>query len=434
LTSDQDPNSENDSSPTGLTVHNCFSDQVVITNADSGAGSLRQAILDACDGSSISFDVTQVVSPIALTSDELLINKNLTILGPGASTLTVQRATAGATPNFRIFEIAAGSFTVNISGLTISNGTTPNGSSGNDAAPGGGVLNNPGASLNLDGVVVRGNQTGAAGSGGGFYGGFGGGIANLGSLTLSNSTVANNSTGSGTSDGDRGGFGGGIANGGLSSNPGSLTILNSTISDNHSGASSLDGGSGGGISNNANSSLVIENSTISNNAAGIGGGCGSSCTGGKGGGIYHGGGSLTLVNVTLTGNQSGGGSLGGDGGGIFNGSSNPDLKNTLVSGNSAAAGGQGPDLAGTFNSLDNNLIGNTTGATIVGATSHNILNQDAKLGPLVNNGGPTKTHALLSGSPALDAGDNCVTDMAHCGISTISQVTTDQRGLNRMVD
>jgi len=58
------------------------------------------------------------------------------------------------------------------------------------------------------------------------------------------------------------------------------------------------------------------------------------------------------------------------------------------------------------------------------------------LGPLQNNGGPTKTMALLAGSTALDAGDDCVTDVAHCGDANTPQLTTDQRGagFSRSVD
>src|SRR5262249_24072908 len=61
---------------------------------------------------------------------------------------------------------------------------------------------------------------------------------------------------------------------------------------------------------------------------------------------------------------------------------------------------------------------------------------DPHLGPLTNNGGPTQTHALLSNSTALDAGDNCVTDVAHCGNANIPQLTTDQRGtgFSRLID
>src|SRR6185436_6749230 len=79
----------------------CTTDPVVANNLDSGAGSLRQAIADACDGSTITFNMATVTSPISLTSAQLLVNKNLTITGPGATTLTIQRSSAQGTPNFR---------------------------------------------------------------------------------------------------------------------------------------------------------------------------------------------------------------------------------------------------------------------------------------------------------------------------------------------
>src|SRR5207244_9027647 len=62
-----------------------------------------------------------------------------------------------------------------------------------------------------------------------------------------------------------------------------------------------------------------------------------------------------------------------------------------------------------FNSQDYNLIGNTTGATFTGTTTHNIVNTNANLGILQNNGGPTFTHALLVGSLAIDAGGDLTT-------------------------
>jgi hypothetical protein len=67
----------------------------------------------------------------------------------------------------------------------------------------------------------------------------------------------------------------------------------------------------------------------------------------------------------------------------------------------------------------------------VGTTGSPI---NPQLGPLANNGGPTMTHLLLSNSPALDAGDNCVTDPTVCGDPNISPYTLDQRGFNRKVD
>src|SRR5262249_22715731 len=74
----------------------CVVDQVVMNNGDSGAGSLRQAILAACPGSTITF--ANSINLITLTSGELVINKNLTIQGPGANLLSVQRNTAQGTP------------------------------------------------------------------------------------------------------------------------------------------------------------------------------------------------------------------------------------------------------------------------------------------------------------------------------------------------
>jgi hypothetical protein len=106
-------------------AQDCTTDPIVANNLDSGAGSLRQAITDACAGSTITFNMATVTSPISLTSAELLINKNLTITGPGATTLTIERSSAPATPQFRIFHVTFG--TVSISGLTITNGRAPDG-------------------------------------------------------------------------------------------------------------------------------------------------------------------------------------------------------------------------------------------------------------------------------------------------------------------
>src|SRR5215471_16723386 len=114
--------------PRAARATTCTTNPVVMNNSDSGAGSLRQAIIDACDGSAITFANT-VTSPITLTSGDLVIDKNLTITGPGANLLTVERSTADGTAQFRIFTINSGK-TVNISGLTITNGRTPDGVSG----------------------------------------------------------------------------------------------------------------------------------------------------------------------------------------------------------------------------------------------------------------------------------------------------------------
>ncbi len=87
------------------------------------------------------------------------------------------------------------------------------------------------------------------------------------------------------------------------------------------------------------------------------------------------------------------------GGGIALGV-NTTLRNTIVAGNTASSR---PDLSGTLAGSGYNLIGNTTGASGFAATD--LLNVDPLLGPLLDNGGPTQTHALLSGSPAINAGE-----------------------------
>jgi uncharacterized repeat protein (TIGR01451 family) len=409
-----DSNSENDVATAGTTVM-CATDPIVTTNADSGAGSLRNAIQDACAGSTITFDMTpgHVVSPITLTSAELVISKNLTIQGPGANLLTVQRSTAIGTPIFRVFNI--GSATVTISGLTIANGNTA------DGAAGGG---NPGVN--------------------------GGGIINTGTLTITNSSITGNLTGSGGSNGS--GIGGPGGNGGGIYNSGTLTVTNSTISGNRTGpggnggasGTGGKGGSGGGIANTGTLSVV--NSTLNDNQAGSGGNAGSSGTGGAGG---DGGAMLsdtgTITNCTISGNQAGDGGTAGDngaassgrGGGIFKGTVGPvlNIRNSIIAGNSSPTG---PDISGTVNSQDYNLLGSTSGATFTGTTTHNIINPNPNLGALANNGGPTQTMLPLPGSPAVDAGNVSnlppdTFDLNNNG-NTTEPLPVDQRGFPRVIN
>jgi hypothetical protein len=108
----------------------------------------------------------------------------------------------------------------------------------------------------------------------------------------------------------------------------------------------------------------------------------------------------------------------GNGGGIFIFSGTVNLLNTIVTGNTDR-GGQAPDCSGTITSLGHNLIQSTAGCTITGDTTGNILGQDPRLGPLADNGGPTFTHALLPGSPAIDTA------------SSQNAPSTDQRGVAR---
>jgi len=159
--------------------------------------------------------------------------------------------------------------------------------------------------------------------------------------------------------------------------------------------------------------LNISNSTISGNS--------SSGTGG--GGIFTNA-EMTVYNSTITNNTANGnGSTTGIGGGISNFTFEAvSLGNTIVAGNNAP---NAPDFRDALNSLGNNLIGNTSGTNITGNTNGNLLNVNPLLGSLANNGGPTLTHALSAGSPAINAGNNNLAVDA-----TASQaLLTDQRGM-----
>jgi Right handed beta helix region/FG-GAP-like repeat len=200
---------------------------LTVTNAnDHSAGSLRQAILDASVGDTINFAPN--VTVINLTSNFLLINKNLTITGSGAHHLVVQRS--GAT-GFEIFHVSPATVTATISGLTISNGSSsPSGTAG--------VYNN-GATVTISDCVISNNP--------------GGGILSTGSLTVSNSTISNNPSG-------LGGNGAGI------NSSGTTTITNCTIANNAAAG-------GGGIYNESSGIMTITSSTISGNSGtGLGGG------------------------------------------------------------------------------------------------------------------------------------------------------------------
>jgi CSLREA domain-containing protein len=340
------------------------------------------------------------------------ISGNLNINGLGADLLTVMRSTAVGSPLFRIFRIESG--TVNLSGLKISGGSvdSPN--------LGGGVSN--GGTLTLTNITVNGNAGYA-----------GGGIHSTGTLTVNNSTISGNTSsasGGGMAieggtvtlnnssvSGNNGGAGGGIYN-----QYGILTLTDSTVSNNT-------GSAGGGIYNTYDTaSLTLTNCTISNNISGsFAGGIfnnniftmtnttvSSNTAEEFGGGIRNNGGTLRSTNSTVSQNKSNTST----GGGISNGIFPAYLGNTIIADNTSALGG--PDLNGPFISEDYNLIGNTLGATFTGTITHNIVNQSANLGLLANNGGPTFTHALMAGSPALDAGSNTLSD----GVG----LTTDQRG------
>jgi Calx-beta domain len=371
-----------------------------VNSQDSGPGSLRQLIADAADGAVIDLDCASAAT-VTLTSDEILINKSLTINGPGPSLLTVQRSSAQGTPNFRVFEVSAGK-TVNLSAMTVSNG---------EAAAGGGLLNNNGT-VNVTNVVVS-NNSGVQGCG----------VFSQGTLTVTNSTFSGNATF------PNGGEGGGLFNGGT------LTVTNSTFTNgsatkggglfNNGGTASVTASTfsnntvvqGGGIYNTG--PLTLTNSTVSGNVA--------SGIGNAAGGIFNDFGPLTLTSSTVSNNTA------GSGGGIVNNGGvggTVNVRSSIVAGNTASSANSGPDVAGQFASQGHNLVGisddstgfvNGTNGDIVGTASAPV---DAMLRPLGNYGGPTQTQLPRPTSPAIDAGDDAV-------LNPPFNLVTDQRGVAR---
>ena len=156
--------------------------------------------------------------------------------------------------------------------------------------------------------------------------------------------------------------------------------------------------------------MTITNSTFSSNSAGDGGG-----------GAIMNKGTLTITNSTISGNSAGGI---GSGGGIRN-NGTATVKNTIVANN--IAGFLGPDCNGIFNSDGNNLIEDSSFCTgFTNGQNGDITGVDPVLDALADNGGPTLTHALLEGSPAVDA-----VPVADCTEIEGGALTNDQRGIDR---
>jgi CSLREA domain-containing protein len=299
---------------------------------------------------------------------------NLAITGAGAA-MTIINGNGGVTGD-RVFFVHPGRV-VTIIGVTMQNGNPGSGTTG------GGIVN--AGTLTVSNSTLMGNT---AGNGGVIHNG------NGRTLTLINSTVTGNNA--------TGGYG-------AIYNEGTLILTNSTISGNSAT------GDGGGIFSEVGT-LTLTNSTVSGNSA----------TGGGGGIVVAYGGTADLNNVTITNNTADSDDDGfGNGGGIVCWGGTVNFKNTLIAGNNDD-GGQAPDCSETLTSQGYNLIQNTTGCTIAGDTTGNITGQEPDLGPLQNNGGATFTHALLPGSPAIDAANPAVP-----GSSGNACEATDQRGVAR---
>jgi|GEM_PF-438682 len=384
----------------------------VVSCADSGAGTLRDAIANAKSGDTI--DMTALGCGTITLSGVLEIPVgSLTLIGPGAGELTLDGGGVG-----RVID-HSGYGTLRISGVTFTGGSTVN-----DYNVGGGCLHST-STLDLSDVVVEQcsvyNQFTAAG--GGIAAGRlvltrstvtnnlsmasltakGGGVAVYGDFTMRDSTVSNNRAVTTYDHYQPKAFS--RAGGILAMQSGTVDISGSTISGNVAGNASLElPGYVGGLLIGYASFMTparITNTTISGNTA-------ASATGG----VYVTS-ALTLRNSTIAFNTA----ITGDtdhqdttGSGLHVTSPWIDISGTIIAGNTAPAPMM--DLSGTSQFFGaNNLI-----ATSAIAVPPDTLTDDPMLAPLQDNGGPTWTHALAPLSPAIDHGSN------------VAMLANDQRG------
>lgn len=350
----------------------------LVTNVlDSGAGSLRQALLDtnSFSGSDlIGFDPTvfNVPRTISLLSALPVIADAVAIQGTGMDQLTVRRD-PGATTDFRIFTIVSSALNVAIADMTITGGKLV-------SSTGAGIFLAT-ASATIDRTTISGNSTNF--NGGGIV------CTSGGSLIVRDSNITANTA---ANDSDGGGF---------------LLVSSSAIFERSTLANNKAFGRGGAIRVNGNSTLIIRQSTISGNAAAVTGAVEINTVTG----------SVMIHNSTITANTA---SDSRSGLFILLGTPIVQILSTVLSGNFPA----GSDLSMPSNttSIGNSAIGSITASPTFTDLGGNLpLGLDVRLAPLANNGGFTQTHAILNGSPLLDAGNN-----------PDAQIT-DQLGLPRVI-
>lgn len=224
-----------------------------------------------------------------------------------------------------------------------------------------------------------------------------GGILSSGTTTIRDSQITNNTAP------NRGG--------GVLSIGGNFRLSNSSVSGNGNTGSGFEDGGGGIFARGGR--LFVTNSTVSGNTAVGNPGAGGGIFALKPAGVY-------LVNSTISNNTSS-----GAGGGVrIDTNAEGTFSNTIVAGN-ISTGTSEEELSGTIFSNGINLIGNTFGSS--GWIASDLLNINPMLGPLADNGGGTMTHALLPGSPAINAGSNSTA----IDPQTQMPLTVDQRGFLR---
>ncbi|CAN5448328.1 hypothetical protein BH11PLA2_BH11PLA2_40180 [soil metagenome] len=364
-----------------------------VTNlADSGAGSLRQAILRA--NANINTADTIVFQnglsgTITLTTGQLLISDPLTINGPGADLVTISGG--GATRHFALN--GTGVIDVTMRGLKLSGGNGSTGAATNVFADGGSITSTD-ENLTLENMVLTSNSSSGANDGGAI------------TLTSSGNLIIRNSTLSGNVAGSSAGADGGVLYINLAGN---VTIENSTLSGNSANGR-------GGALYLRNGTQIISNTTISGNTT-------SSAAGTGGGGIAVLGttGSVSIRNSTIVNNSSISSSTtaGANGGGIASTPSGVPLtfESSIVAGNSSSTTATDISSAAAGITLINSAVGVATGFTQDGSSANNLaFGINLKLGALQSNGGIGFTHLPAADSPLLDKGTNSY------------GLTTDQRG------
>jgi hypothetical protein len=357
-----------------------------------GSGSLRDAVANADSGDTI--DLSQLASKcgmvdstITLTNGEIVISqKNLKLQGPATGTVTI-RPSDGS--NSRVLN-HTGSELLVLDDLIVTGGSVS--AMAGDSPMGGCVLSTGDllvvrstiSDCSVDGAVAFGGGIYAAGSvallsstiksnhaSGNAYGAFGGGVAVYRSLTMIDTSVSGN---------DAATIGGGVY---VSRFGDGLTaVYYSTIDHN-------DARSCGGAFLGSPISTNISNSTISNNTAAY------DC-----GGLGFGAGGVALRNSTIAFNSVTSGV-----GGIYVGAAYLKLESTIVARNASLAGLADLDATSGYATVagSDNVVMTSSGNIQPGVIS---LTTDPMLGPLQYNGGKTRTHALLRGSPAIGTGNN----------------------------
>ncbi len=276
---------------------------------------------------------------------------------------------------------------------------------------GGGLFAQTGADFQLEDVSISDNRaSGESGSGGGLF------VADGASVSLANSELSRNQA-------NRAGAGIEVADDSDTDAETSVTITTTTVARNRIAVASP--GNGGGLHVGGAGFAVVDQSTFSGNVASEGAGVWIGTSGtlvmdrstvsgnlatGNGGGVYEDGvpfgteaSSILLTGVTIANNAAG-----SDGGGIYaSGPSDPnsfELSNTILWDNSAA--GRGDDCAGTPVTAVGPIIVGRVSCVLASSDPSFLVLADPMLDDLMDNGGPTLTHALRSGSPAIDAGDS----------------------------